>query len=119
LNNNSIIIYGDGTQTRDFIHVEDICNGIHSCLVNDLKSNFNIFQLGSGTETSILDIHKLLSRIIGKEIKIEFKEKRAGDIYRNYSNIKHAQHLIDFNPKIKLDNGLSDLVGWFKKSKNY
>ncbi len=100
-----LTIYGDGTQTRDFIHVDDICQAIY--LVLNYSRDFNEiwgkpFHLGTGKETSILDLAKLVQSLFNKEIKINFAPERKGEIKRNFSDIAKAKKLLGFCPMVSL-----------------
>lgn len=114
-----LTIYGDGTQTRDFIHVEDVCYAIHLLLKASPSSPTfrNIwgraFHLGTGVETHIIDLAKQVAGLCGGDIKIVFKPERRGEIKRNYSDITEAERLFSFKPKVPLGDGLERVYGWF------
>lgn len=116
-----LIIYGDGNQTRDFIHVHDICQAICLALVTS-SSGFqseesNVFQIASGTETSINELAELITEIyagsritsLNSQISISYKPKRKGEIERNYSDIAKARKILGFKPEFKLRDGLKQL----------
>ena len=118
---------GDGTQTRDFIHVEDLCHAIHICLsalekeqltnqqmTNNGKISGEIFNLGAGKETSILALAKLIKELFHNEIEITFAHERKGEIKRNYSDITEARKIIGFNPQISLKDGVREVYEWFR-----
>lgn len=115
-----LTIYGDGHQTRDFIHVDDVCQAIYSLLTpySSLITN-NIWgtplHLGTGKETAILKLAELVKSLFGKEIKISFAPKRKGEIRRNYSDISKAQKLIGFKPDVSLAEGVTQVYNWFIK----
>jgi UDP-glucose 4-epimerase len=123
-----LTIYGDGNQTRDFVHVDDVCKAIHLSLVTS-DSRFQIgeshlFQIGSGTETSINQLAELMeeivaesrlktadSRISTQDIQLSTikKPRRKGEIEKNYSDIAKAKKILGFEPKVKLREGLKEL----------
>ena len=114
-----LTIYGDGHQTRDFIHVDDICQAIYSLLTtySSLLTNNvwgNVFHLGTGKETSILGLAKLIQGFFNKEIKISFVPERKGEIKRNYSDIGRAKKIFSFNPSISLEHGIKQVYEWFR-----
>ena len=118
-----ITIYGDGKQTRDFIHANDICSAIHLCLSNPDKIAGEVFQIGSGIETSINQLTELLIQIIKtnastSHYKLErnYQPKRKGEIIRNYSDISKVKDILDFQVQIKLQDGLYDLWRWYTQS---
>lgn len=111
-------IYGDGKQTRDFVHADDICQAIYLCLNYTGKKGRGIwgesFQIGKGEETSIVSLVSCLKLLFKKfrkeEFRVVFKDKRPGEIIRNYSQIDKAKLLLGYKPVIKLEDGLKDLL---------
>ena len=117
-----LTIYGDGKQTRDFIHVDDICKSILLCLKmadSNLSKQRSIwgetFQIASGKEISIETLVKMLMDVAQKDIKTKYQPKRPGEIDRNYSNISKATVLLGFKPETDLKTGLTALWNWFCK----
>ena len=114
-----LTIYGDGKQTRDFIHVDDICQAVYLVLnFSNSKSSNEIwgtpFHLGTGKETSILELAKLIRELFEKEIKVSFAPERKGEIKRNYSDITKAEELLRFKPSISLKEGVKQVYNWFR-----
>ncbi len=111
------VIFGDGDQSRDFIHAYDISWGIHQSLVIDFSNAYNLFQLGTGNETTINQLYNMIDHeleSIGIEVpEPKYASARAGEIYRNYCNISHAKRELKFNPRYDLETGLSDTIKWF------
>ncbi len=103
-------IYGDGHQTRDFIHVDDISEAIIMSLEKDIEG---VLQIATGKETSILEIAELIRDIHGGNLNIEFKPPRKGEIRRNYSDISKAKSL-GYHPKITIDSGIEEVYRWYK-----
>ena len=109
-----LIVYGDGNQTRDFIHADDICQAIHLALIpSDSESNAQdrlLFQIASGVETSINELVDLISKMAADhQISVIYEPRRKGEIERNYSDITKARKLLGFAPKITLKAGLEAL----------
>jgi UDP-glucose 4-epimerase len=115
-------IYGDGTQTRDFIYVEDLCNAIYLSLkVLDLSQqslslSYNkiageIFQIATYKETTVDEIATKIKELVnneaGKKVEIIYCNNRLGDVKRNFSDISKARNNIGFQPKFDLDKGIS------------
>jgi UDP-glucose 4-epimerase len=109
----SLEIYGNGNQTRDFIHAHDVCQAIYSSL-NNSSSNSNIwgevFQVGTGIETPIINLAKLVNNLVNAENKIKFTSAIKGEIKSNYSEINKAKKLLKFCPTINLEQGIKDLI---------
>ena len=105
LENNPLIIFGDGKAIRDFIHIDDVVNGI----IISIKSKFGIYNIASGNGTSIGDLAKLFIQLSGKNSEIIHKSARDGEIIYSVANITKSQKELGFYPKMSLDAGLSTL----------
>ena len=109
LKNNEIIIYGDGKQTRDFISIKDVV-GSFQCALKKETTGQNTYNIASGESISIKDLAKLIMLICNKKIKISYESENKSEIKFSRANITLAQKELGFNPEIKLDKGISDLV---------
>ena len=105
----TLVIYGDGNQTRDFIHVDDICQAIYLSLTAQNQTCGEVFQIASGTETSINQLVELISEMTEKKLQIVHEPERKGEIRRNYSDISKARAVLGFEPRVRLKKGLHDL----------
>lgn len=116
LNNHSPIIFEDGLQGRDFTHVSDIVQANILALEASEKADYEVFNVGTGVMTSILEMAKKLAEHLGKgDVKIEFPEQfRAGDIRHCYADIGKIQRLLGYKPKVKFEDGVRFLVEWVK-----
>jgi UDP-glucose 4-epimerase len=106
-------IYGDGRQTRDFIHAQDICQAI-GLILTHRKDGDNIwgevFQIATGEETAIIDLAKMLVNLTGaSEQMITFTYPMKGEIRKNFSDITKAKEALGFSPQAKLESGLRAL----------
>lgn len=102
-------IYGDGEQTRDFVHVDDICQAINLSLRTPGIGG-EVFQIASGIETSINELVRLMGRVLGREIRTVHQPERKGEIRSNYSDIGKARRILGFEPMVQLEQGLRALV---------
>ena len=110
-----IVIYGDGSASRDYIHVEDLCAGIESALTMPVTGN-EVFHLASGRETTVLQLAELLRDIAGKpNHPIEFRPARQGEVTRNFASCTKAREAMGFEPKWRLENGLAATWEWFQR----
>lgn len=108
-----IVVYGDGTASRDYIHVDDLCSGIIAAINAPLNGG-EVFHLASGRETSILEIADILRCVAGKpDHPIVFKSNRRGEVARNFANYKMAKVSLGFEPKWRLEEGLAATWEWF------
>jgi UDP-glucose 4-epimerase len=109
-----LIVYGDGNQTRDFVHADDVCQAIHLALIaldSGLKTqDFLLFQIASGVETSINELVDLIRKMTADhQIPVIYEPRRKGEVERNYSDITKSRKLLGFTPKITLKEGLEAL----------
>jgi UDP-glucose 4-epimerase len=90
-----VVIFGDGNQTRDFIHVKDVVRANMATAMVE-NPNFEIFNVGTGNSISLLKLLKTLENEVGKSaIKINFKEARTGDILNSLSDCKKYQSFLN------------------------
>jgi dTDP-L-rhamnose 4-epimerase len=110
-NDSPPLIYEDGHQRRDFIHVRDLVRG-KLLLLDHNDSNYEIFNIGTGKPSSILDLAEALIELFGKEVYPDVNYKfRSGDIRDCYADISKIKSL-GFVPELSLRQGLEDLVAW-------
>jgi UDP-glucose 4-epimerase len=113
MNDEPIVIYGDGSASRDYIHVDDLCVGIKAALDAPLAGG-EVFHLASGRETTILDLAKMLRNVAGKpNHPIEFKTGRRGEVARNFADYSKAKKAFGFEPKWRIEDGLAATWEWF------
>ena len=111
LNSGKFTVYGDGTQTRDYIYAMDLAGAIvKSC---QLSSTGEVFQLGTGIPTALNDLVALCQEISGRELEIDFQDFRKGEIKHTYTDISRARQGLDFSPATGLRDGLEQTWEWF------
>ena len=115
---NPLVIYGDGKQTRDFVYVEDVCQAVKLALVYEPQHPAElVFQIGSGTETSLLQLVDHLRRIAQESgfqfPQPKFEPARPGEIRRNFSDIRRAQERLGYRPGVPLEEGLHHTWRYF------
>lgn len=111
-NNNAPIIYEDGLQSRDFISVHDVVTALEQSIEND-KTNYQIFNLGSGIPTPIKQIAQILAKLLGKKISPNTTgEYRVNDIRHCYADIAKIKKVLKWSPKVSLKEGLKELIEW-------
>ena len=107
-NKSSLTIYGDGLQTRDFVNVADIAEGVLASIKSSCTRG--VFNIGSGKPTTINELAKTILLLTGADMEIQHKEYRAGDIRDSYADISKARKLLGFEPKVSLKEGLKVLL---------
>jgi UDP-glucose 4-epimerase len=108
-----IVIFGDGSATRDFIHVDDICAGICAALKTPI-SGARVLHLATGVETPVIELARTLAEVAGRgDHPIRFEAKRAGELDRNFATFERARQVLGFTPRIGLREGLAQTFNWF------
>lgn len=110
-----IQVYGDGKQTRDFTFVGDITTANIAAMKAPAGSILNI---GGGNRISLIDSIKLIEKVIGSPIRIDFEDKQRGDMKHTFADISQAQNEINYNPTITLEDGLSQEIEWIQTNSN-
>jgi UDP-glucose 4-epimerase len=104
-----LLIFGDGSQTRDFVNVADIVEGIYSALtISGVEDE--VFNLGTGMPTSVNDLAHAVLDLTGTGVGIRYEPARVGEIKESYADISKAKRLLGFQPKVSLREGLSALI---------
>jgi dTDP-L-rhamnose 4-epimerase len=112
INKQPPLVFEDGNQSRDFIHVKDIVQGCLLSLENP-AANYQVYNVGTGRSTSVLQMAAHLSA----QLKINIQPKvlnqfRAGDIRYCYADISKISRDLGFKPQIKIEDGIKDLTSW-------
>lgn len=114
--NETITIFGDGNQTRDFVYIDDVITANYIAAVNDVTGVFNI---AGGKAISILDLAKMIINLSDSKSKIEFKPTREGDVKHSLACIDDSRKLLGFNPIVSMEEGLSSTIRYYKENKIY
>lgn len=105
-----IRVYGDGTQTRDFVYVKDVADAnFRAIFTTAINKSYNI---STGKETTVNKLITTLQNISGKMIKIEYYDKRVGDIYRSVLSNEAARKELNWQPGYSLYKGLERTYNW-------
>ena len=106
--NKPLTIYGDGSQTRDFVNVEDVARAV----VAGINSEFSgeIFNVASGHATSISTLAKTIIKLANQKIDIRYEDERCGDIMHSYADISKTREFLGFEAAVSLKEGLLDLI---------
>jgi nucleoside-diphosphate-sugar epimerase len=105
----SLTIFGDGTQTRDFVYVSDIVEAITTS-INSGKAAGETIHIGTGKATSINELAETLLQITNIQVPVTHQEARTGEIKHSYADISKAAKLLGYAPRIPLSKGLGALV---------
>ena len=109
-NNQSLIIFGGGNQTRDFIDIDDVMELINNIINLNFEKEFEVYNVGNGESCKIVDLANLMIKISSSKNKIIFKEKREGEITHSIAAIDKAKKELNFDPKISLEDGIKKFL---------
>ncbi len=108
-----ITIYGDGNQERDFTYVDDVVEGTVRAL--DLEG-FQIINLGSDKPVKLNRVISLIEKYLGKEAKKIYSPPHPADVPRTWAKIDLAKELLDWEPKVDIEEGIRRTAEWFKEN---
>lgn len=115
MNGQAIEIYGDGSATRDFLYVDDLCAGIMAALDAKLDG-FNVFHLASEDEVSVKELAEKIKNISGNpDHEILFHDSRKGEVQNNFASSRLASQVLGFKPRYGIDEGLRLTWEWMSK----
>jgi UDP-glucose 4-epimerase len=112
----SPLIFGDGLQTMDFVHVADIARA--NILAAKSEVVDDVFNVASGTETSLREIAELLVNVMGASTSPEYlPARKVSPVARRLASTEKAKRLLGFEARISLEDGLRDLVAWWQQER--
>jgi UDP-glucose 4-epimerase len=113
----SPLILGDGTQTMDFVFTEDIAKANILAAASDVTDE--VFNIGCGVETSLIELAQALQRAMGSSMPLEFGPPRGVNaVTRRLADISRAQEMLGWKPEVDLDLGLRRLVDWWRAERS-
>jgi UDP-glucose 4-epimerase len=109
-----IEINGDGSQTRDFVHADDLAAAVIAALAapdDDIAGE--LFQAGTGVETTVAQLADELARAVGRPVEISHAPARVGDVQRNVARVDKAAAILGYRAAVPLADGLARTAAWF------
>ena len=111
-------LYGDGKNVRDWLHVDDHCQGIFKALQNGKAGQ--VYNIGGGQELNNLEITNLILSLMGaRSSSIEYVEDRKGHDFRYSVNSDKAKKELGYEPKIDFGTGLQETISWYKNNEQW
>jgi len=114
LEDRSIVVYGDGEQTRDFTYVADAVEA--NWLALGPRASGQVFNIGGGSRESVNQVLASLEEIVGKPIRRELRPPQPGDVRHTWADTTRAREVLGFCPRISLREGLARQVEWLQRS---
>ena len=112
ISNEQLTVFGDGSQTRSFCYVSDLIEGIYKLALSDINDPINI---GNPDELTILEFANKLLKLTTSNSEIIFKNLPIDDPKTRRPDITKAKKLLDWEPKVSLDEGLNKTISWFNQ----
>lgn len=110
------LILGTGLQSMDFVHVDDVARANILSLSSDVCDE--VFNVASGTETTLLDLASSLLRIMNSDLQPVFgPERQVNAVSRRLANVTKAEQVLGFRAQVQLDEGLDKLVAWWRATR--
>ena len=111
-----ITVYGDGNQSRDFTYIDDIAEG--TIMGIDL-TGFEIINLGGNRPYKLNQAISLIEKNLGKKAKIEYRPFNKADMKATWADISKAKKLLNWEPKVDLEEGIKRTVKWYMENRNW
>lgn len=112
LKGEAIDVYNNGDMKRDFTYVDDIVEGFIAAL--DKPMGYEIINLGHGEPVYLTNFIKVIEKELGKDAKMNFLPMQPGDVPVTYADNRKAKELLNFEPKVGIDEGVARFIGWYK-----
>lgn len=113
----TITVYGDGNTKRDYTYVDDVVEGI--CLILQKQETtgigYEIFNLGTGVQTSLIGLIRMIERGLGKKAKIGYKPMNVGEAKHTFANIAKARTMLGYEPKMTIQEGVGIYTFWYQQ----
>ena len=107
------LIFGDGTQTMDFVFAEDIARANVAAAESEISDE--VFNIASGTEISLTDLARTLLRVMESEAPLEYgPERKVNPVPRRCADVSKAKQLLGFEATVSMEEGLRRLVAWWQ-----
>ncbi|PYZ95910.1 LPS biosynthesis protein WbpP [Alteribacter lacisalsi] len=110
------IVHGGGSQTRDFVYLDDVIQAnIRACLSGPETAG-QVFNIASGQFVSIMQLYRTVERLAGIRIQPEYSGARAGDITHSRADISRAERMLGFSPQTRLTEGIERTMAWYRQT---
>jgi nucleoside-diphosphate-sugar epimerase len=111
LHHESPVIYGDGTQTRDFSYVKDVVQANIRAMESDAQGVFNVAY---GNRISLNNLARTIMDALGEDLPLKYEAGRSGDIHDSLADISAAQNAFGYAPEYSVTTGLKETIAWYK-----
>ena len=112
----SIVVYGDGSQQRDFTYIEDIARGTVAALA---PTGFEVINLGSDRPIVLRDVIRQIEENLCKPAHIELLPRHPADVPATWADITKAGRILDWRPKVPFETGLHHTIEWYNRNRDW
>ncbi|MFC1511885.1 SDR family oxidoreductase [Candidatus Latescibacterota bacterium] len=110
-----VTIFGDGEQTRDFVHVADVVAANLRAAENAHFARGDVYNIGSGVGISVNRLYDIIADELGSSLRPTYAPPRAGDVHDSVADISRAQEAFGYQPAIAFTDGLRQTIRWFQE----
>jgi UDP-glucuronate 4-epimerase len=108
-----IPVFGDGTTRRDYTYIDDILSGVRAA-VDYEATNYEVINLGESQTVELRQLISLLENELRRKAVIDRQPMQPGDVPQTFADITKARTLLGYDPRVKIEEGISRFVDWFK-----
>ncbi|AEH06052.1 NAD-dependent epimerase/dehydratase family protein [Methanothermococcus okinawensis] len=117
ISNEPIDIYNYGNMERDFTYISDVVDGINSAIKKDF--DYEIFNLGNSRPIKLMYFVELIEQYLNKSAEKNFLPMQDGDVLRTYADLSKSRKLLNYSPKVSIEEGLKRFCNWFLENKEW
>ncbi|HVU88638.1 MAG TPA: SDR family NAD(P)-dependent oxidoreductase [Pirellulales bacterium] len=110
----TLVVYGDGSQRRDFTYVEDIARGT---IAAAKPLGYEVMNLGGDHPTALSELIRLIAEHLGQEARIDYRPAHAADVLHSSADIRRADELLDWRPTVSLEEGIAATIDWYRQNR--
>ncbi|MGQ9786122.1 MAG: NAD-dependent epimerase/dehydratase family protein, partial [Anaerolineae bacterium] len=105
----SLVVFGDGTQTRDYVYIDDVVDALVAAATAP-DVNRQVINVGSGQETSVNQLVGTIERVVGRSVQVLYVYAQSGGVSRLVADLTRARQLLNYTPRVDLATGLQLLL---------
>lgn len=113
-----IDVFNKGNHHRDFTYIDDIVDGIVKACFKKRKHNYRIYNLGNGKKIALTKLINTIQSKLGLKAKINLKKMQKGDVKNTLSDLSRSKKELNYNPRVKIEEGIDRYIKWYRKYYN-
>tara|TARA_B100001248_G_scaffold238134_1_gene202538 strand:- start:1978 stop:2937 length:960 start_codon:yes stop_codon:yes gene_type:complete len=108
----TIEVFNGGNMKRDFTYIDDIIEGTKSAISKNYKNE--IFNLGNNKSVDLMNVISIIEKNLNKKAKMKFSPLQSGDVERTFADIKYSTEMLDYQPRININDGVRLFLNWYR-----